>query len=206
MTTALKQGITVAACVLVLASFAQAEDPPAAGAPAGGAEMKAEAPPESGVAAPGPAKPGTTVKRDLHHGPHGKPGPHGGVGAPGPGKGGAGGGPGGPSAMPYPGGMIERHAKRLGVDDATVAKMREKVEVTRKENEKLRKKVEAEQRSLQTLLEQDLPEEKAVMAQVDKIGTMMIAQRKNQLRTVLEIRGMLTPEQRAELAKIRAGK
>jgi Spy/CpxP family protein refolding chaperone len=105
--------------------------------------------------------------------------------------------------LPYPGGMIERHAKRLGLDDATVKKMRGIVETSRAENEKLRKQTEVEQGALRKMLEQDTPDEKAVMAQADKIGALMVQQRKNQLRAVLMIRGMLTPEQRAELEKIR---
>jgi Spy/CpxP family protein refolding chaperone len=105
--------------------------------------------------------------------------------------------------LPYPGGMIERHAKQLGLDDAAVKKMRSIVEMSRTENEKLRKQVEVEQGTLRKMLEQDVPDEKAVMAQADKIGGLVTQQRKNQLSAVLKIRGMLTPEQRAELEKLR---
>jgi len=106
--------------------------------------------------------------------------------------------------LPYPGGLIERHAKRLGLDDATVKEMRSIVEASRAENEKLRKRTEVEQGLLRKMLEPDVPDEKAIMAQADKIGDLIAEQRKNQLRAVLKIRSMLTPEQRAELAKIRA--
>lgn len=125
-----------------------------------------------------------TAKGGAHHPPHAAPAS-----------------PGAP--LPYPGGMIERNAKRLGLSDATVRQMRSVVEMSRTENEKLRKKVEGEQGLLRKMLEQDTPDETAVMAQADKIGTLVTEQRKNQLRAVLKIRGMLTPEQRAELGKMR---
>lgn len=125
---------------------------------------------------------GANAKGGAHHPPHGAPAP---------------------APMPYPGGMIERNAKRLGLSDETVKQMRAIVEMSRTENEKLRKRVEGEQGLLRKMLEQDTPDETAVMAEADKIGALVTEQRKNQLRAVLKIRSMLTPEQRAELEKIR---
>ncbi len=133
-----------------------------------------------------PAKPAAT-KRDPHHPHQGKQVAPGGAKAP----------------MPYPAGLIERHAKRLGVDEAMVKQMRETMDASRTENEKLRKNVEGEQVALRKLMEQDVPDEAAVMAHAEKIGALIGEQRKTALRAVLKVRGMLTPEQRAELAKIR---
>ena len=108
-----------------------------------------------------------------------------------------------PAQMPYPAGLIERNAKRLGVDEATVKKMRATMDASKAANDKLRKQVEGEQVALRKLMEQDVPDEAAVMAHADKIGALIAEQRKTALRAVLKVRGMLTPEQRAELAKIR---
>lgn len=109
----------------------------------------------------------------------------------------------GPYGYAYPSGFIERHAKRLELSDETVKALRAEIEKSRRENERLRKEVEAAQLGLRKLLEQDLPDEKAVMAQADKITSLVGEQRKNQLRSAIKVRGMLTPKQRAELEKIR---
>jgi len=109
----------------------------------------------------------------------------------------------GPYGYAYPSSFIERHAKRLELSDETVKALRAEVGKSRRENERLRKEVEAAQRGLRKLLEQDLPNEKAVMEQADKITSLVGEQRKNQLRSAIKVRSMLTPKQRAELEKIR---
>jgi len=109
----------------------------------------------------------------------------------------------GPYGYGYPTSFIERHAKRLELSEETVKALRGEVEKSRRENERLRKEVEAAQLGLRRLLEQDLPDEKAVMAQADKLTALVGEQRKNQLRSAIKVRSMLTPKQRAELEKIR---
>jgi len=113
---------------------------------------------------------------------------------------------GAPTAAPgygYHTGFIERHAKRLELSDETVKALRAEVEKSRGENERIRKEIEEAQLGLRKLLEQDLPDEKAVMDQADKITALVGAQRKNQLRSAIKVRSLLTPKQRAELEKIR---
>jgi Spy/CpxP family protein refolding chaperone len=106
--------------------------------------------------------------------------------------------------MPYPGGLVERNAARIGVDDATIKKMRATFDGAKKDGDALRKKIGVEQTTLRQMMEKDVPDEAAVMAQADKIGALGADLRKSQLRAILAVRGMLTPEQRAEVAKIRA--
>jgi Spy/CpxP family protein refolding chaperone len=113
------------------------------------------------------------------------------------------GAPAGPPSYGYHTGFIERHAKRLELSDETVKALRAEVEKSRGENERIRKEVEAAQLGLRKLLEQGLPDEKAVMDQADKITALVGEQRKNQLRSAIKVRSMLTPKQRAELDKIR---
>jgi Spy/CpxP family protein refolding chaperone len=108
--------------------------------------------------------------------------------------------------MPYPGGLIERHAKRLGVSDATLKRMRATFDNARAEGDAIRRKIQVEQATLRGLVDADVPDEAAVMAQAEKIGAMSVDQRKAQLRAIIAVRAMLTPEQRAELTKIRTEK
>ena len=168
--------IWVAACVIAVAlsNAAGAAPPDADQAPAGDAGKAP--PPKHGKAPP----------------PKGAPGPH---------------AKGGPAAAPppygYPNGFIERHAKRLELSDETVKAIRDVVEKSRADNERLRKEVDHAQAGLRKLLAQDLPDEKAVMEQADKITQLVGEQRKSQLRSAIKVRSMLTPKQRAELDKIR---
>jgi Spy/CpxP family protein refolding chaperone len=159
---------------ITLAAAAGAE-PPAAG----------NAPPPAGANAPPPSKPGKAPPPKAPPGPHAK------------------GGPAAPPAYGYPTGFIERHAKRLELSDETVKAIRGVVEKSRADNDRMRKQVEEAQLGLRKLLAQDLPDEKAVMDQADKITTLVGEQRKNQLRNAIKVRSMLTPKQRAELDKIR---
>jgi Spy/CpxP family protein refolding chaperone len=159
---------------VTLASTAGAAPPDAGQAPAGDA-ANAPPPPKHGKAPP----------------PKGAPGPH------------AKGGAAGPPPYGYPNGFIERHAKRLELSDETVKAIRDVVEKSRLENERLRKEVDHAQAGLRKLLAQDLPDEKAVMEQADKITQLVGEQRKSQLRSAIKVRSMLTPKQRAELDKIR---
>jgi Spy/CpxP family protein refolding chaperone len=165
---------------LIVLSIALA--PLVSAAPPSGEKMPAP----SGTKAPPPPKPGKMAAP--------KPGP--GV----PPKGGP---TAGPPGYGYQTGFIERQAKRLELSDETVKALRAEVEKSRGENERIRKEVEAAQLGLRKLLEQDLPDEKAVMDQADKITALVGEQRKNQLRSAIKVRSMLTPKQRAELEKIR---
>ena len=56
---------------------------------------------------------------------------------------------------------------------------------------------------LHTLLTADAPDEAVVMQQADVIGGLETALMKHRLRSMLQIRALLTPEQRAELESIR---
>jgi Spy/CpxP family protein refolding chaperone len=98
--------------------------------------------------------------------------------------------------------VLERNAERLGLDDATRAKVRAVADEARPEGDRLREEVRAAHREMRTLLGQDTPDEAAVLAQADRIGQAETALQKQRLRTMLAIRALLTPAQRAELVKI----
>ncbi len=53
------------------------------------------------------------------------------------------------------------------------------------------------------LLSQDDPDEAAVMQQAETIGKVETEMHKHRLSTLLAVRALLTPEQRAELTRIR---
>lgn len=126
-----------------------------------------------------------------------QPGPPGGGIGPPPGEG-RGRGPGPP---PFED-LLERHAGRLGLDAATLEKIRAARDATRDEMRRLDGDVRRLRDALRALLEADAPKLEAVLAQADAIGAAETARQKERLRTLLAIRALLTPEQRAELVKI----
>ena len=98
--------------------------------------------------------------------------------------------------------LLERHAERLGLDDGTLARIREVESASRPEHERLADALHALRREMHDKLGEDAPDREAVMALADRIGAAETELDKHRLSTLLEIRALLTPEQRQELVKI----
>ncbi len=96
---------------------------------------------------------------------------------------------------PHRGVPLEHLIEELGLDDETLAQADAVIDASRTEERSLR---EAD-RFMRTLLEQEEPDEDAVMTQVESIGGLRTNLRKEQLRTMLRVRALLTPEQRIRL-------
>jgi Spy/CpxP family protein refolding chaperone len=112
------------------------------------------------------------------------------------------GGPRGPGHPPPLEHVLERHADRLGLDAETRAEIDRLVSAARPESDALRDQLRALQDEMRALLSRDVPDEEAVMTQAERIGDVETAMQKKQLRSMLRIRALLTPEQRAELVRI----
>jgi len=108
----------------------------------------------------------------------------------------AGMGRGGP---PSPDRCIARHAEKLGVDAATVAQIEGLAAAAQEEAKPLRDALRAAREQMRTLLDVDQPDEAAVLAQSDKVSAALAALHRHHLATLLKIRALLTPEQRAKL-------
>jgi Spy/CpxP family protein refolding chaperone len=98
--------------------------------------------------------------------------------------------------------ILERNAERLGLDAETLAKIRAAGDASRPEHERLEGELHALRREMWTLLSEDAPAPDAVMQLADRIGAAETALDKHRLATLLEIRALLTPEQRRELVRI----
>ena len=112
------------------------------------------------------------------------------------------GGPGGPGGR-APGRMIDEHADQLGLDEETREAIHQVVDDSRKDARGFHRELRALHDAMRTLLSQDDPDEAAVMQQAETIGKVETEMQKHRLSTLLAIRALLTPEQRAELARIR---
>lgn len=98
--------------------------------------------------------------------------------------------------------FLKKHGDKLGLDEEAKAAIQSAIDGARPRSEELRKQRRAAHKRMRELLDQDMPEEKAVMTLADEIGTIETAERKHRLSTMLKIRGLLTPEQRAQMSQI----
>jgi Spy/CpxP family protein refolding chaperone len=100
------------------------------------------------------------------------------------------------------GDVLARHAGELGLDADTLARIRVIAETARAEEQPLVEQLGTLHQAMHKLLDADAPKADDVMQQADQIGAMETALRKHQLGTLLEIRALLTPEQRQKLVQI----
>jgi Spy/CpxP family protein refolding chaperone len=98
--------------------------------------------------------------------------------------------------------LLERDAERLGLDAETLARIRASADASRPERERRVDELHALRLEMRTLLAEDAPDRDAVMQLADRIGAAETALDKHRLATLLEIRALLTPEQRRELVRI----
>jgi Spy/CpxP family protein refolding chaperone len=87
----------------------------------------------------------------------------------------------------------------LGLDTQTRAAAAQVIEQARAEGEEQRDEAREARRTLHELLQQDPPAVEQVMAQADTVGALETERRKAKLRTLLELRALLTPEQWEQL-------
>jgi Spy/CpxP family protein refolding chaperone len=97
--------------------------------------------------------------------------------------------------------FIEEQAEQLGLDEKTMAAIRTIVDGSRARGETLRAELRTANAQMRALLSQALPDEAAVMQQADTIGALELAERKNRLQAMLQIRTLLTSAQRQELIR-----
>ena len=102
-------------------------------------------------------------------------------------------GPGGPGAR------LEKHLKTLGLDPAQQEKVQAILDAAKPQREQIRTQMRAAFQDMHTLLDQDAPDQAAVLAQADKIGQISTEAHKEMLKTLLAVRAELTPDQRAKL-------
>lgn len=103
---------------------------------------------------------------------------------------------------PGRGGFPDQLLEKVGVDQTT----REEIATISKKSQvragELHEQIHTGRENLRSLLEQDAPKSDLVMKKVEEIGAIETEATKHRLTTMLSIRALLTPEQRAELAKL----
>jgi Spy/CpxP family protein refolding chaperone len=94
---------------------------------------------------------------------------------------------------------LEQTLGEIGLDAAQKEKVRAILDASKQAREAHRERMRAAHEQMRTLLDQEKPDEAAVMAQADRMGALKTEGHKAMLHTLLAIRAELSPEQRAQL-------
>ncbi len=100
--------------------------------------------------------------------------------------------------------LLESVAAEIGVDAATVAKIKTLVYGANRDAIDLRAEVQRQRLALRQLLEDERPDVKKVLKQVEAVGSAETSIRKNRVQLILAVRDLLTPEQRQKLQRVMA--
>lgn len=99
--------------------------------------------------------------------------------------------------------MLERAAGQLGLDDATLSRIKDRVYESEKTGIDLKAKLELAKLELRRALGADEPVKADVMKRVAEVGDLETRLRQHQIGLMLDVRAMLTPEQRKQLKQMR---
>jgi periplasmic protein CpxP/Spy len=98
--------------------------------------------------------------------------------------------------------ILERHAAELGLSDDVRTRVKAIAADAEQQEAPLRETLRTQRDALHQLLAQDSPDPDAVLRQAEVAGAAETELHKQRLRTLLAVRQLLTPEQRAQLVKI----
>ena len=102
-----------------------------------------------------------------------------------------------------PGHRLEKAVQQLGLEPDQMARVQAILDAAKEARAKKHDDLRTAFDDMHALLEQDTPDEAAVMAQADKIGALEVEGHKAMLHTLLAVRAELTPEQRQKLKDLK---
>ncbi len=106
----------------------------------------------------------------------------------------------GPPIRHAPHGLrLERLVEELGLDAQTLVQVDAIIDASRDKKRTLRRQLREARKQMRSLLEAEEPQEAELLEQADRIGGLRTELRKEQLKTMLRVRALLSPEQRARL-------
>ena len=99
--------------------------------------------------------------------------------------------------------FLDEHADELGLDSETRAAIEKIIEDSRERADANREAGKADHEKMRSLLQEPMPDEKAVMELVESTNERRLEEKKNRMEAMLAIRKRLTDEQRDQLVGIR---
>lgn len=119
-------------------------------------------------------------------------------------------GPGGPGERPRAEldlRLLERSAEQLGLDEATLDRIKARVYEAEKTGIDLKARLEHAKLELRRALDDEAPAKADVLARIEEVGRLETELRKHQVGLMIDVRAMLGPDQRDALRKMtRRGK
>lgn len=107
-----------------------------------------------------------------------------------------------PDASPRHSRRFEKFVEELNLDQKTLIEVKKILDASRATHKKLLGPLRTARERMRALLQQENPDEAAVMAQADAIGALETEARKQRLRTMIQVHALLTAEQRAKLVEM----
>jgi Spy/CpxP family protein refolding chaperone len=98
-----------------------------------------------------------------------------------------------------PGERFEKFIEEINLDQKTLIEVKRILNASQAKHKELFGQLRAAHERMRFLLEQQNPDEAAVMTQADTIGALETEARKQRLRTMLQVHALLTAEQRTKL-------
>jgi len=98
---------------------------------------------------------------------------------------------------------MKKKAKEIGLSEETIAKIDAAIEASKVEEGKLREASMAAMGELNEMLEKNLPTEKELMAASNKLAEYASKSRELKMKSVIQVRSLLTPEQLEKFMEIR---
>ena len=99
--------------------------------------------------------------------------------------------------------LMKNKASEIGLSEEDVAKIDAAIEAVKVEEEKLREPSKTAIDELNEVLAKNLPSEKELMAASDKVAESASKSRVLKMKSVIQIRSLLTPEQLEKFMEIR---
>jgi Spy/CpxP family protein refolding chaperone len=99
--------------------------------------------------------------------------------------------------------MMKKKAKDIGLSEETIAKIDAAIEANKAAEKKLREENRDALTKLNEVLSKNLPSEKELMAAADKVGELASKSREQKMKSVLEVRSLLTAEQLEKFMEFR---
>jgi len=99
--------------------------------------------------------------------------------------------------------LMKQKAKEIGLSEETIKKIDAAIEAGRVEEAEFREQSTAAIEALNIVLAKNRPGEKELMAASDKVGVAASKSRDLKMKSVIEIRALLTDEQLAKFMEIR---
>ncbi|MCE5230202.1 Spy/CpxP family protein refolding chaperone [bacterium] len=101
--------------------------------------------------------------------------------------------------------LTPRAKQELGLSDDQVKQIRAITERNKEQRRAIAERQRAGQQKMRELMEAERPDKQAIMSQIEKTGNTMTEMRKLQAGEMLDVRGVLTPEQIKKARELRRG-